>query len=378
MKENPNTFQSLDPSALSRPSQCPPGMVHVPAGSFLMGSETGAEFESPVHEVDIDSFFMDAAPVTNRQFEDFVRATDHRTDAERAGAAWGFRDGRFHNVVGLTWRSYASPFRDDHPVVLVSWNDADAYARWAGKTLPTETQWEYAARGGLAQKQYPWGDDAPNGTQCNFSRKPEEIPPTTPARAYPPNAWGLYDMVGNVWQWCRDWYQPEAYSISVTPDPARSFSGEYRVRRGGAWNVIQAFRLRTANRGAMSPQAFAPNLGFRCVAEACGNLDSDQLPFSEEQTVLQTQQELVGHPPGNARLTEVAAILDELRPAMQADGGNIELVSVQGGIVLVSLHGTCLACPSASLTLKDGIERTLRGRLPWLQHVVRVGKEVTT
>jgi sulfatase modifying factor 1 len=352
------------------------GMVVLPAGSFLMGSETGGEFETPVHEVSVQSFFMDETPVTNGQFEEFVRSTGYRTGAERAGAAWGYREGGFRQIAGLSWRRYALPERIDHPVVLVSWNDADSYAQWAGKGLPTEAQWEYAARGGLVGKQYPWGDDTPDGTLCNFSRAPEEFPPTTSTKVYPPNAFGLHDMVGNVWQWCHDWYHAEAYAELAVCHAVGPSSGEFKARRGGAWNVIQAFRLRAANRGAMAPQACAPNVGFRCVAKVRGDRLTESLPLSDTRSLSRTEEErrdpVVG-PQGASRLREVAEVLAELRPAMQADGGDVELVSVENGVICVSLHGTCHACPSSKLTLKNGIERTLRDRLPWVLGVLRTG-----
>ena len=240
------------------------GMVIIPAGTFLMGSEGWGEFEKPIHEVYLDDFWMDETPVTNRQFAEFVRKTGYQTEAERVGAAWGYRDGQYSLIPGLCWRSYALPDREEHPVVLVSWNDALAYANWAGKRLPTEAEWEKAARGGLVGTLYPWGDQSPDGTQSNFAKTPSEIPPTTPVKNFPPNGYGLYDMVGNVWQWCADWYGQNYYAESPNKNPQGPKAGLHRVRRGGSWNVIQAFRLRCANRGAMEPSAATPNIGFRC------------------------------------------------------------------------------------------------------------------
>ncbi len=324
------------------------GMVLIPAGSFLMGSESGGEFERPVHEVYLDAYWMDETLVTNRQFADFVEATGYTTKAQQAGAAWGYRAGRYQPIAGLSWRSYATPERMDHPVLLVSWEDASSYARWAGKSLPTEARWERAARGGKERQTYPWGDEPPNGTQCNFARNPEEIPRTTMAAAFPPNAYGLYDMVGNVWQWCSDWYQPDAYALGITTDPVGPSSGTHRVRRGGAWNVIQPFRLRVANRGALDPHATAPNVGFRCVR-----------PLAETQ-----RSQAI-----DARSLETERVLQMLRPAMEADGGGVELVAIADCVVQIRFLGTCLACPSVSLTLKEGLERTLRRELPWVTAV---------
>ncbi len=325
------------------------GMVLVPAGAFLMGSEAGGEFERPVHEVYLDAYWMDETLVTNCQFGEFVKATNHVTEAERAGAAWGYRAGRYRAIAGLSWRSYATPDRLEHPVLLVSWEDASAYARWAGKCLPTEAQWERGARAGREQQAYPWGSEEPDGTQCNFARQPAEIPPTTPVRAFPTNDFGLYDLVGNVWQWCENWYQPDAYSVDPSMSPVES-AGTHRARRGGAWNVIQPFRLRTANRGALDPHATAPNVGFRCVR-----------PIAETATL-----------EDSSAADQVERVLETLRPAMEADGGGVELVSAEEGVVRVRLRGACLACPSVSLTLKEGLERTLRRVLPWVKGVEQV------
>ncbi len=241
------------------------GMVLIPAGVFLMGSEDGGEFEQPVHEVYLDDYWIDETPVTNEQFAAFVEDTGYVTEAERQGAAWGYKDGKFSKIPGLCWQTYAIPGREDHPVVLVTWNDAKAFAEWAGKRLPTEAEWEKAARGGLVGKLYPWGDEEPDGSQSNFAKPPAEIPPTTPVKQFPPNGYGLYDMVGNVWQLCQDWYGALYYAESPYKNPTGPQTGEYRVRRGGAWNVIQPFRLRCANRGAIAPNYPVPNVGFRCA-----------------------------------------------------------------------------------------------------------------
>jgi len=240
------------------------GMVLISAGSFLMGSEGWGEFESPIHKVYLDDFWMDETPVTNRQFAKFVEETGYQTEAERLGSAWGYRNGEYSLISELSWRSYALPNREEHPVVLVSWNDAVAYAQWAGKRLPTEAEWEKAARGGNLGQLYPWGNHSPDGTQCNFAKSPSDIPLTTPVKAFAPNGYGVYDMVGNVWQWCTDYFEQDYYSKCSNQNPQGSETGLYRVRRGGSWNVIQSFRLRAANRGAMEPSQAVPNLGFRC------------------------------------------------------------------------------------------------------------------
>ncbi len=240
-------------------------MVKIPAGKFLMGSDNGGEFEGPVHEVYLDEYLIDATPVTNEAFAAFVEKTGYKTTAEKTGGAWGYQGGNFQFVIGLSWKNYSTSDRKDHPVVQVSWEDANAFASFYGKRLPTEAEWEKAARGGLEQQLYPWGNDIPNGTQCNFSGSANEVPPTTPVKQFTPNAYGVYDSVGNVWQWCGDWFTGDYYSTSDAVNPPGPASGEFRVRRGGSWNVIQPFRLRCSNRGAIDPVSCVPNIGFRCA-----------------------------------------------------------------------------------------------------------------
>lgn len=242
-------------------------LVPIPGGVFQMGSCNAGEFERPAHKVRILPFFMQSRAVTNLEFSRFVSATGYQTDAQRRRAAWGYSDGSYQEVEGLNWTAYANG-RSNHPVVLVSWNDANAYALWSGQRLPTEAEWEFAARGGLSDATYPWGDEPPDGKRCNFGNTPDELPSTTEVGSFAPNAYGLFDMVGNVWQWCSDWYGPEFYSTSPYLSPRGPESGILKIRRGGAWNVIQPFRLRNANRGAVRPETTAPNIGFRCAKSA--------------------------------------------------------------------------------------------------------------
>lgn len=245
-------------------SIAPPCMVLVSAGTFLMGSNEGSEAERPVREVYLEDFWMDETPVTNHQFLEFVRETNYRTDAERCGAAWGFQHGKYSLIKGLSWCAFATENRAEHPVVLVSWYDAAAFANWAGKELPTEAQWEKSARGGLIGQPYPWGEQSPDNTMCGFAGQPSEVPCTTEVKSFAPNGYGLYDMVGNVWQWCSEPYGPYGSPLSVVTSDY-SEARTLRVRRGGAWNVIQPFRLRCSNRGALEERSAVPNVGFRCV-----------------------------------------------------------------------------------------------------------------
>lgn len=243
------------------------GMVLIPAGPFQMGSDGWGEFEKPIHKVVLDNYFIDETPVTNEMFELFVKETNYVTTAEERGGSWGYEQSEFKFVPGLNWRSYNTANRNDHPVVLTSWYDANAYAKWAGKRLPTEAEWEKAARGSLVQNLYPWGDTEPDGTQCNMAQKPSQIPPTTAVKSFAPNDFGVYDSVGNVWQWCSDFFSGDYYCDDEKVNPAGPEAGKFRVRRGGAWNVIQAFRLRCANRGAIAPETSVPNIGFRCAQD---------------------------------------------------------------------------------------------------------------
>ncbi len=244
------------------------GMALIPAGPFMMGSDDGGEFEGPVHEVDLGDYYLDETTVTNGMFARYVEEAGYTTDAERAGGAWGYTGSEFTTMAGLCWRSYAGPGRNDHPVVFISWEDASAYARWAGKRLPTEAEWEKGARGNRQGELYPWGGDVPDATRCNFGKAPGSPPPTTRVRQFPANDYGLFDMVGNVWQWCADWFAADTYLVGPRQDPAGPSSGQHRVRRGASWNVIQPFRLCCANRGAFDPRAAVPNLGFRCAWSA--------------------------------------------------------------------------------------------------------------
>lgn len=283
-------------------------LVPIPGGRFLMGTEDEdgwtEDAEGPIREVEVSRFQIDATTVTNRQFMEFVRATRYRTDAEKFGWSYVFlkqlprRKQEKHNffgrasqaqwwigVKGATWKSPEGPGstiarKMDHPVVHVSWFDATAFAEWAGKRLPTEAEWEYAARGGLAQKRYPWGDElTPGGRHmCNIwqgvfpaeNTGEDGFRWTAPVRSFPPNGFGLYETSGNVWEWCSDLWGTR-WDVSSTPiDPKGPPEGDNRVIRGGSFMCHFSYcnRYRVAARSKNTPDSSASHMGFRCAAAA--------------------------------------------------------------------------------------------------------------
>ena len=258
-------------------------MVLIPAGEFQMGSNEGSSYDKPVHTVYVDAFYMDVHEVTVGQYNQFLQATGHRVPPEPG---------------------YSQT--DRHPVVNVSWHDAMAYAKWAGKRLPTEAEWEYAARGGLAGQKYPWGNRLPDGTQCNFADKnlskiwdresivevagkrfkagddpsdkssDDGYTYAAPVGSYPANGYGLYDMAGNVSEWCFDAYDENYYASSPRENPIasiivrdpennRTTINQLRVSRGGNWRFpAWAVQVGSRSNGARSTGMWITN-GFRCV-----------------------------------------------------------------------------------------------------------------
>jgi sulfatase modifying factor 1 len=256
------------------------GMVLIPAGEFQMGDafNEGNISERPVHKVYLDAFYIDKYEVTNAEYRKFVQATGHK---EPEGAI--YVNGSW--VRGKPWQdeNYNS---DNQPVVCVSWNDAKAYADWAGKRLPTEAEWEKAARGGLTGKKYVWGDEWPTSSKAgNISDTSTKkifkdwdlafiggyddgYAYTAPVGKFTPNGYGLYDMSGNVWEWCADWYDPGYYAKSPKSNPKGPSSGELRVFRGGSWCYTDADNLRVATRGFdLDPSYNDDSVGFRCVQD---------------------------------------------------------------------------------------------------------------
>ncbi|MFK0050519.1 formylglycine-generating enzyme family protein [Streptomyces sp. NPDC090741] len=264
-------------------------LIDLPGGRFLMGTDDPDSFpadgEGPVREVAVDPFRIAPTTVTNAQFATFVKATGHVTEAEHFGFSFVFGGFLTEDVTaasapvaavpwwravpGADWRhpegaGSSVTARQNHPVIHVSWNDAQAYCAWSGTRLPTEAEWEYAARGGLEQRRYPWGDDlTPGGRHmCNIwqgdfpTRNTAEdgYVGTAPAKSFRPNGFGLYNAVGNVWEWCADWFAP----------------GTSRVMRGGSYLCHDSYcnRYRVAARSSNTPDSSTGNIGFRVAADS--------------------------------------------------------------------------------------------------------------
>lgn len=304
------------------------GMVWIPAGTFMMGAadHKGRTDENPRHEVKLDGFWMDVTEVTNKQFGEFVKATGYTTTAERApdweelkkqlppdtpkppdsilvaaslvfqspkqkvdlnnpGQWWTWRKGAdWKHPQGL---NSSIKGKENYPVVHVSWDDASAYAKWAGKRLPTEAEWEYAARGGLKNALYPWGNEGVEQGKPKANIWQGSFPYTNtawdkfsglaPVKSFAPNAYGLYDMAGNAWEWCSDWYAVDYYRrtgrLSVNPKgPHQSFdpmepNTPKRVVRGGSFlcNASYCEGYRVSSRMKSSVDTGLEHTSFRCV-----------------------------------------------------------------------------------------------------------------
>jgi formylglycine-generating enzyme required for sulfatase activity len=326
------TVENKDPA----PGGAPPGMVWIPGGEFSMGAQDppaatqigmlAARDARPIHRVYVDGFWMDATDVTNEEFALFVRATGYKTVAERTPRAEDFPGAPPENLVpgavvfsppdhpvpltnhfqwwsyvpGANWKHPDGPKssitgREKYPVVHVAYEDADAYARWIGKRLPTEAEWEFAARGGLSGKPFVWGDEfRPHGRwMANTFEGRFPVHDTgedghvgiAPVAHYPPNGYGLYDMAGNVWQWTRDWYRPDYYQTLAAADgvarnpggPGTSFDPDEpremkRTMRGGSFLCTDEYcsRYMVGTRGKGDINTGTNHLGFRCVKESKG------------------------------------------------------------------------------------------------------------
>jgi len=281
-------------------------MIKLEGGRFLMGTEDKEGFpadgEGPIREVVLDSFYMDRYPVTNLQFAEFVAKTGYKTEAERF--EWSFV---FHKhiapedyprlvedtvrsvtwwckVRGADWRRPEGPdsaihSRPGYPVTHVSWNDALEYCRWAGKRLPTEAEWEYASRGGLEQKTYPWGDElTPEGRHlCNIwqgefpnvDTAEDGYSAPAPVDAFPPNGYGFYTITGNAWEWCGDWFHPSYHVTATRKNPVGPGEGAAKVMKGGSYLCHKSYcnRYRVAARTSNTPDSSTTKISFRCVRD---------------------------------------------------------------------------------------------------------------
>jgi len=324
-------FAPTIPDPARATGDAPEGMAWISGGEFSMGcadprgvAHGGPDAMAdarPIHRIRVDGFWMDRTEVTNAEFARFVAATGYVTVAERVPRAEDFPDAPPENLVagsvvftpppepvpldnhlrwwayvkGACWQHPLGPDssiagRDDDPVVHVAYEDAEAYAAWAGKRLPTEAEWEFAARGGLAGKLYPWGNEflpdgrwMTNSWQGNFPAQnsaDDGFPGIAPVAHFPPNAYGLYDMSGNVWEWCSDWYRPDTYakaaaSGKVADDPRgpdSSFDPQEpgqakRVQRGGSYLCSELYCARyiVGTRGKGEISSATNHIGFRCV-----------------------------------------------------------------------------------------------------------------
>lgn len=282
----------------------PAGMVRLDAGSFLMGTDAAdgypSDGEGPVRAVTVSPFWIDSTTVTNAAWAAFADATGWVSIAERLGNSFVFggllpddfpptrgvaQAPWWREVPGADWRHPEGPQssiedRMDHPVVHVTWRDARSYAKWAGKRLPTEAEWEFAARGGLEQARYPWGDEREPGGAHRMNVWQGTFPSentlddgylgTAPADSFPPNDYGMHNMTGNIWEWCSDWFSATWHGTGPRTDPQGPDRAERKSMRGGSYlcHDSYCFRYRVDARSSNTPDSSSGNIGFRCVASA--------------------------------------------------------------------------------------------------------------
>ena len=283
------------------------GMVLIEAGSFLMGTDSDkgweADGEKKVIEVSMDPYWISRCCVTNREFGEFVDDTGYVSEAEQFGWSYVFHillqksvlkrlkpqnvQGLewWYGVEGAYWRKPEGPGsnvkkRMDYPAVHISWSDAVAYCQWKGHRLPTEAEWEKAARGGLEQKIYPWGDELhPEGKhRCNIWQGNFPLANTAedghvgpaPAKSFRANGFGMYNLVGNIWEWCSDWFSPNWRLIHKEPNPQGPDTGGSKVMKGGSYLCHDSYcnRYRVAARTSNTPDSSTGNLGFRTAMDA--------------------------------------------------------------------------------------------------------------
>lgn len=332
VRASADDFQPTVELAGPPPSPAPAGMVWIPGGEFSMGSKDPRgdicggnepmDDARPVHRVQVDGFWMDRTEVTNAEFARFVAATNYVTVAERPLKASDYPGVAVEQlapgsivftppgsavpldnalrwwawVPGASWRHPEGPAstiegRDNFPVVHIAYEDAAAYAAWAGKDLPTEAQWEFAARGGLSGQSYAWGNELnPGGKwmanifEGHFPHENTRVDGhagAAPVASFPANAYGLHDVAGNVWEWCKDWYRPDAYARDAAkgvvrnpadPTQAESFDPAEpgmakRVQRGGSFLCTDQYctRYMVGTRGKGAPDTGSNHAGFRCI-----------------------------------------------------------------------------------------------------------------
>ena len=222
-------------------------MVSVPAGSFIMGSNGGDLDKTPVHKVNLDAFWIDKTEVTNRMYADCVTAGACQVPSSSQSFT--------HN------NYYDNPQYADYPVIYMGWNSAQSYCKWAGARLPSEAEWEKAARG-TDGRIFPWGNDGPDNSLLNYN---QNVGDTTAVGSYPSGAspYGALDMAGNVWEWVSDWYDKTYYDQSARSNPEGPSNGTYRVMRGGAWNSDDYYVL-ASSRGGSNPANAYYEFGIRC------------------------------------------------------------------------------------------------------------------
>ncbi|MGB0386446.1 MAG: formylglycine-generating enzyme family protein [Ardenticatenaceae bacterium] len=263
-------------------------LLYVPQGEFLRGSkendpdahEDGREH--PQRTIYLDAFWIDQTEVTNEMFARFVDETGHQTDAEKEGTGWAFTGTSWEWIDGADWQHPRGPDSsveglEQHPVVQLSWNDAKAYCEWAGRRLPTEAEWEKAARG-TDGRSYPWGNEDVTGNRVNLCDKncprssridsiDDSYESTAPVGTYPDGAsfYGALDMAGNVWELTADWYDVDYYKYSPERNPKGPDSGQYRAVRGGSWIDSVARRVRAPARDRGDPASRSVNHGVRCA-----------------------------------------------------------------------------------------------------------------